>query len=273
MMSRRLLFFCLWALAVRADAQAKPSTLGGTVVRCGAEQAVILEGSVSADGRLAAGWTIRSKDKQAAVDWSAYRRDEPLAFVKKYGLDDNPGEDGQDPDKSPYQLVNGVVDLRAGTFAAFASESPYFPGKYRSSLAAAWSSEHRGVRYGVLANSVGSNHTDNNVDLRLVQLGLGGGRVTDLKPAADEAVNSFMRRRAPKDHKRYAWRYDFEAVGRHSEATLIPFKGDTLTVHFYAYVLLEPNNQGAGFVSFALSKGTVVGTRADDAWRATFHQR
>ena len=273
MIPRRLLLLCLWVFAIQADVHAEPPTLSGTVVSCGAEQAVILEGSVSGDGRLAAAWTIRPKDKQAAVDWSAYHRDEPLTFVKKYGLNDNLSEDGNDPAKSGYQLVNGVVDLRAHTFTAVASESPYYPDKYRSSLEAAWSPERRGVRYGVLANSVGSNHTDNNVDLQLVQFAPGDVRVTDLKPAADRSVLAFMKRRDPKDHKRYAWRYDFEAIGQHSEATLIPFKGDTLTVHFYAYVFLESNNQDAGFVSFALPKGTVTSIRADDAWRATFRRR
>lgn len=258
MTSRRLLFLCLWTFVVRASAQTDPAALDGTAVRCGAEQVVIIEGTASADGRLAAGWTIRPKDKQAAVDWSAYRRNEPLAFVKKYGLNDNPGEDGDDPDKSGYRLVNGAVDLRAHTFTAFASESPYFPDKYRSSLEAAWSPERRGVRYGVLANDVGSNHTDNTVDLHLVQFSPGGVRVTDLKPAADRAVRDFMKRRDPKDYRRYSWHFDSEFT----------FQGDVLTVHFDAYVFLESNNQDAGFVSFALPSGTVVSTRADEKTRA-----
>ena len=258
-----LLLLCLGFFATLAAGQNAEVALAGALVRCGNEQVAIIEDSASKDGRFAAGWTIRPKGKQAAVDWSAYRRDDTLPFLKKYGLNDNPGKDGDDPDKSSYRLVNGVLDLRAKTFTAFAFESPYFPDKYRSELEAAWSVDRHGVRYGVLANSVGSNHTDNNVDLQLVAFGPGGVRVTDLKPGADQAVRNFMQRRDPKDYKRYECHYDFEAIGQHSEATLTPFKGDTLTIHFDAAVFLVSNNQDAGYVSFALPKGTVTGTAAD----------
>ncbi len=262
-------FFPLGFLVLAAGAygQTGGSSLDNAVVRCGAEQVVIVERTESKDGRFAAGWTIRPKGKQAPVDWSAYHRDDPLPFVKKYGLNDNPDEDGDDPDKSGYRLVNGVLDLRARTFTALTFESPYFPEKYRSSLEAAWSEDRHGTRYGVLANDVGSNHTDNTVDLQLVECRADGVQVKDLKPAADQAVRSFMRQRDPKDYKRYNWHYDFEAIGSHSEATLTPFEGDVLTVHFNAYMFLEPNNQDAGFVSFALPKGTVTGTTSEQGKR------
>ncbi len=260
---RRFLLFCLLVLAARANGQADPPPLDGTLVHCGAEQAVVVEDTVSKDRRFAAAWTIRPKGKQAAVNWSAYRRDDPLSFVKKYGLNDNPTEDGDDPAKSGYRLVNGVLDLRARTFTALSFESPYFPEKYRSSLEAAWSEERHAIQYGVVANDVGSNHTENTVDLQLIELGPEGAHVTDLKPAADQAVKSFLRRRDPRDYQRYNWHYDFEATGHHSEATLTPFKGDALTIHFDAEVFLESNNQDAGYVSFALPKGTVTGTAVD----------
>ena len=267
MTPRRFLPLCLLVLAPRADGQTDQPPLDGTLVRCGTEQVAIFGDTVSKARRFAVGWTIRPNGKQAAVDWSAYRRDDPLSFIKKYGLNANPTEDGDNPNRSGYWLVNGVLDLRAKTFSALAFESPYFPDKYRSELEAAWSLDRRGVRYGVIANSVGSNHTDNSVDLQLVESDLDGVHVTDLKPAADQAVKDFMRRRDPKDYKRYAWHYDFEGIGQHSEATLTPFKGDTLTIHFDAEVFLESNNQDAGLVSFALPKGTVVGTVADKKGR------
>ena len=262
-MKPRCLLLGLLLLTIHAYGQADSSALDGTLVRCGAERVAVLADTASKDGHFAAGWTIRPKGKQAPVDWSAYRRDDPLPFLKRYGLNDNPSEDGDDPDKSSYRLVDGVLDLRAKTFTAFAFASPYFPDKYRSELTAAWSEDRHGTRYGVVANSVGSNHTDNNVDLQLVEVGLGGVHFTDLKPAADQAVRSFMQRRDPKDYKRYAWHYDFEAIGQHSEATLTPFKGDTLTINFDAEVFLESNNQDAGLVSFALPKGIVTGTTAE----------
>ena len=260
---RCFLLLCLLALAARANGQTDPPLLDGTLVRCGAEQVVVVEDTVSKDRRFAVAWTIRPKGKQAALSWSAYRRDDPLAFVRKCGLNDNPTEDGDDPAKSDYRLVNGVLDLRAKVFTALSFESPYFPEKYRSSLEAAWSVERHGIRYGVLANNVGSNHTENTVDLQLIELGPEGVHVTDLKSAADQAVKNFLRRRDPKDYRRYDWRYDFEAVGHHSEATLTAFKGDALTIHFDAEVFLESNNQDAGYVSFALPKGTVTGTAVD----------
>ena len=260
---RRLVVLGLLALTTPARGQTDPASLAGTLVHCGSEQVAVIEDTVSKDGHFAAGWTIRPKGRQAAVDWSAYRRDDPSLFVRKYGLNDNPTANGDDPDKSPYRLVNGVLDLRAKTFTALAFESPYFPDKDRGELEAAWSEDRHGIHYGVLANSVGSNHTDHTVDLQLVEFGPGGVHVTDLKPSADRAVTDFMRRRDPKDYKRYAWHFDFEAIGPHSEATLTPFKGDTLTIHFDAEVFLESNNQDAGYVSFALPQGAITGTTAD----------
>lgn len=264
---RRLFLLSFLALAAFAHGQTDPSSLDGNLVHCGAEQVAIIAHTESKDGRFAAAWTIRPKGKQTPVDWSAYRRDDPLALVKKHGLNDNPGEDGDDPGQSGYLLVNGVLDLRAGTFTALAFESPYYPEKYRGGLEAIWSEDRHGARYGALANDVGSNHTDDTVDLRLVECGPDGVHVTDLKPAADRAVKSFLRRRDPKNYRRYSWRYDFEAIGHHSEATLTPFQGDALTVHFNADVFLEPNDQAAGYVSFALPKGTVTGAAAKEGKR------
>ncbi len=263
---RHALAAFVW-LAARASAQADPAPLDGTLVRCGADTVVVVAGTASSDGRHAAGWTIRPKDGQPAVDWSAYRRDDPQATVSKYHLNDNPGEDGDDPAKSPYVLLNGVLDLRARKFVPLASGSPFFPYRRHASLAAAWSDERDGTHYAVLANNSGGRESEQTEDLSLVRLGPGAARVTDLRPAADEAVRGFLRRRDPKDCRRYVWSFDFLAIGAHSEATLVPFKNGALTIHFSANIPGEPNNLDVGYVTFMLPEGKVAGTVGDDAER------
>ncbi len=254
-----LLFLGIALLAARASGQVFTHPLDGVLVDCGTEKVVIVEDTESKDGHFAAAWTLHPNGKKAPVNWSAYTRKDPAAFLVKFPVGDAPGQ-------GSYSLVNGVVNLPGKTFVPLPSQDPYYPGKEHGSLRVAWSDDRQGVRYGVVGNTVGSNHSENTVELFLVALGgPGGPRVADLKADADKAVRGYLHKRDPKDAPRYEWSYDFTEFAEGSKKGRPQvFKGDTLTAHFNAEIPLE-DSEDPGCVSFSLPKGNVTGIVSDKA--------
>ena len=254
-------FFLLLGLALflaHAAGQDASNHLDGTLVECGTDRVVILEGTASKDGHFAVAWTLRPKPGKPPVDWSAYDHTAPAAFAKRYQ-----GEDSTDwPPDNGYQLVNGLVDLRAKTFTPLPGSDPYFPGEQHCHLDAAWSEDRHGSRYGVIINAAGNRHDESTVDLCLAFLGAGGARFVDLKPAADHAVREYLHRRDPRDYQKHEWSYDFDATPNGSKP-LATFRGDVLTIHFNADIPDHDTDFDSGRVLFALPKGSVTGTSAD----------
>ena len=131
----------------------------------------------------------------------------------------------------------------------------------------AWSGDRHGTRYAAICNVAGHlRHTTTNVDLRLVELGPGGVRFSDLQPAADQAVRVYMHKRDPRDYQRYEWSYDFADYAEGSKP-LVVFRGSVLTIHFNADIALRSDNLDSGRVLFSLPAGTVTGTVTDKQHR------
>ena len=175
-------------------------------------------------------------------------------------------EEGAPRHGGDYTVVNGLVDLRAKHFTPWQSQEPHFAGMARADVEAAWSEDDKGVRYGVLFNNHQGNSYEVTVDLQLVVAGPGGAHLTDLKPAADAAIKTYLRKRAPKDAARYAWIHTVEPVDARRPAPPL-FKGETLSLPFTAAFSQETRNVDAGWVSFALPQGTVTGTVSDPVAR------
>ena len=262
---RHFILQCMLMLAARACAygQTAPSSLDGTLVRCGTEQVAVVEGSASKDDRFAAGWTLRPKANQPPVNWSTYHRKDPAAFAAKF----NP-EGSVDFPEDKYELVNGVLDLTAKTFTPLAGgHAPFYPGEPHSELDATWSEDRHGIRYGVVNNVFGTNHSESTAGLWLVRMDTGGAHVVNLQPGADKAVAGFLRKRDPRDAADYQWTFSSDNVALPGEPAMIVFRGKTLTLHFIAQGSEEARNIDAGFVSFGLSKGMVTNITSDEPFR------
>ena len=227
---------------------------------CGQEKVVVAESTASEDGHFAAAWTIQPKGDKPAVDWSAYERENPLALVDRYGVNSNPTAgpgDENDPGKSGYLLLNGVVDLAAKRFMPLTTDDPWFPYKTRAALRAVWSTDRHGVRYAAIGNTVGSKYTEGNVDLWLVELNAQGMNVVDLKPGADEAVQGFLHRHDPKDADQYQWSFSFDDKDEKTKGLHTGFKQDVLALHFIATVPDKTNapRRGLRAISTAERRG------------------
>ena len=167
MKALRLLLLGCVLCAARLPGQTYLTPLDGSLIDCGQEKVVVAESTASADRHFAAAWTIRPKGGKPAVDWSGHERDDAFTWIKKYKLNSNPTEDADDLDKSDYVLLNGVVDLADKVFTPLSTDAPYFPYKTHGSLNAVWSEDRQGSRYAAVGNIVGSNHTENTINLWL----------------------------------------------------------------------------------------------------------
>ena len=255
---RILLLCCVVWWGARASAQEFANPLDGTLVHCGTDNVVVFEGTESKDGHFAAGWTLRPKADKPPVNWSDYHRKDLAAFLARFV----PAGDIEFPTTGDYTLVNGLLNLQTKTFTPLPSKAPFYPEEPNCDLRVAWSDGRKGTRDAAVSNVVGSNHSENSVELWLVEFSAGKPRTTDLKPDADKAVGAYMAKRDPKDAAKYQWSYDFTEFEAGGKPTPAVFKGDTLTVHFEAQIP-EQDDTDSGRVSFALPTGKVTGTTSE----------
>lgn len=167
-----------FAVAAEAPVDAVPINVKG-------ERITLVEGTLSADGRYAAGWTVIPKKGQRPVDWSK-RDKEDSRFYEDYI--ENKG----------YSVVDMIVDLpRRAIGATLAFTDPYFGGKNHGDLHAVFGPERDGHRY-ALALSAGKWEPR---DVVLLDLAADGATQSDVRKVLDEAVAKYIRtQRNPKGY-------------------------------------------------------------------------
>lgn len=221
-------------------------------VDCGNEKVAIFEGTASKDGRYALGWTVRPNRKPGPVDWSSYRPDDPGDFYERHPFVGT-GND-YDMDKQDYQLVDGVVDLRAKKFTPLQGNSPYYPGKNHWGLFVSWSKDRGGIRRAV----VGNQARFSTYNLWLVSLKPDGPQIVELSPRADKAVEAYLHKRDPKDYQRYGTSYELGDSARDSEPSGTVFAEDTVTIRFIAEIPKSERDHDAGRLTLSLATGEVL---------------
>ena len=258
--------FCVVLGVAHARGQDRADAPDGVLVRCGTEQVATFSGTESKDRRFAVGWTIRARgNEKAPAPWAAYNGEVPAVKAGRGRLEN---EDGS-PRKGNYRVVDGLVDLKAKRFTPWQSEEPHYAGRARGSMEAVWSGDRQGTQYGVILNNHEGNSHQATTDLQLVVIGPDEVHLTDLKPATEGAIRTYLHKRDPKDAVRYAWICTADVLTSQSQGrqALTLFKGEALTLPFTASIPGEPQNVDAGRVSFALPQGTVTGTTSDAAAR------
>lgn len=231
------LLLCLVVLTGRVRAGDPPD---GSLVDCGSEKVAVFVGSVSPDGRYAFGWTIRPGRNQTPVSWAAYDPDKPYDMLEAHPYD---------PDKpdSEYQLVDGVIDLRAHQFTSLDSTFPYWPHRNHGNLGVAWSHGAQSGKFAVINNDARFA----TWNLWLVVTAAANVRVVDLAGPAGKSVDSFLRRQVPKKYDRYAVIYEDVSYG-HGVAR----------VNFEAAIPKSLDDKVVqGVVTVALPAGTITGVR------------
>ena len=263
---RPLLVFLGFLAAVALGARAEPpDPPPDRLVQCGYEPVATFGDTLSKDGRLAVGWTIRSKGRKPPAPWVSYDQDKPAAVANMRLLQN---EDGT-PREGDCYAVDGLVDLKTKKFFPLPSDDVAYQGRARGGFEAAWSGDKQGTRYGVLLNNHTGSHAVFTADLWLVEMRADGPHLTNLKPAAEGAVRGFLHKRDPKDAARYQWQCNVDEINERGEGKYHVFKGETLTLPFEADIIDEESNADAGFLSFDLPAGTVKGVAPDEAGRRT----
>jgi len=109
-------------------------------------KAVCFEKTLSDNGRFAIGWTLRPKGKKPKpVDWSLYDPKDPAKLFDAYDWDPHSNE-------SPYEIVDGVIDLKQKRIVELPAENPYWPMKERGRFAVIWNKPFNGWQYGLVQN-------------------------------------------------------------------------------------------------------------------------
>lgn len=256
-----LLGFLAVVVSVFGQAPADPPL--NHLVQCGSEAVATFDDTLSKDGRLVVGWTIRSKGKKPPAPWVDYDQDKPAVVANMHLLQN---EDGT-PRNGDCYAVDGLVDLKTKQFLELPSEDVAYQGRARGGFEAAWSGDKGGTRYGVLLNNHTGSHAIFTADLWLVEMRADGPHLTNLKPAAEGAIRGFLRKRDPKDAAQYQWQCNVDEITERGQGKYHVFKGGTLTLPFEANVIDKPSDADAGFLSFALPAGTVQGVAPDEAGR------
>ncbi len=220
-----------------------------TLQDCGAEKVAIFAGTTSKDAHFALAWTLRPNRKKTPVDWSTYKRDEPMAIMEKFPISD------EDPTAGDYILVNGVLDLTAKRFTVLPIEDPHFPGRNHHGIAATWSEDRQGTRFAVVGND-GRFATN---QLFLVHVTPQHVQPIPLSPTADKAVADRMRKRDPKDYRNYETAYELGSDPAPASKTPSGFQKNSVTIRFYTGIPKDDVNNDAGTITFTLPKGTILG--------------
>ena len=260
-----LVLLGLLAAVVPGSGQPPADPPPDRLVPCGFEQVATFGNTLSKDGRLVVGWTIRSKGKKPPAPWTDYDQDKPEAVANMRLLEN---EDGT-PRHGDCYVADGLVDLKTKRFLELPSEDMAYQGRARGGFEAAWSGDKGGTRYGVLLNNHTGSHAVFTADLWLVEMRADGPHLTDLKPAAEGAIRGFLRKRDPKDTAQYQWQCNVDEINERGQGKFNAFKGGWLTLPFEANVIEKESDADAGFLSFVLPAGTVKGVTPDEAGRRT----
>ena len=157
----------------------------------GNEHVYLVGGTLSADGRYAAGCTVRPKKGQPPLKWETFGKEDGMNLVD---YDENPNA----------PLVNVIVDLqRRAVVATLKFTTPYFPGKNHSALNVIFGPEQDGHRFALATNS--GNWEPH--DLVLVELGPESTAQTDLLKPLKAAMDKSLRPKVRSGVDQYA--HDF----------------------------------------------------------------
>ena len=223
--------------------------LDSTVVDCGRQKVAVFAGTTSKDGHYALAWTLVPHRVKRPVNWAAYDPKDPGTFIGSYPTRDDlsPGD---------YALIDGVVDLRARRFTPLVTTQPYYPQKPEMELHVAWSDDGRGTRFAL----VGNDAKVRTYNLWLIEADPRKTRASDLAPAADHAVNGFLRKQKIKQTDDYRVAFTAPDPAANAKPPAGPFQGTTLEVPFQAQVPRTDNApRYAGILTMTLAHGKVTG--------------
>lgn len=174
MTAHSALLLAALALASRAFAADAPRVAG--LIDLGGERAVLVDGTLSPDGRYAAGWTVRPKKGQPAVRWE--ERDKEDGSFREHYIE----SDG-------YILANIIVDLARRRIAAtLAFTEPYFGGKNHGALEAVFGPERDGHRFAIVL----SDGKWDPFDVALLDLSADAAAQSDLLKTLDAAIHKHL---------------------------------------------------------------------------------
>jgi hypothetical protein len=249
-------------LASRGIAAEEEEKWAGKLVECGADNVVIFKRSLSPDGRYAVGWTLHSNKPNAKpVDWSQWGKGDdffgpydffipqivgtggaPLVDAAKALPDDAPASWKSG---TPYELVDGVVDLKKKTFLPLPSLWPYWPGKNHGDLSAIWSGDRL-----VVINEARFF----TADVWLVRVSDQGLGKIKLLPALKDAALDILEEKRPLVSQAYAisWFTDSE------NKTGLVFSKSTVRLPFNASIPKSDYEPVQGTVTVNLVNGKVV---------------
>jgi uncharacterized protein YecT (DUF1311 family) len=244
----------------------------GHLIECGADKVVLFSLPTSPDGRYAVGWTLRAKSKDAkAVDWSKWKPGMfANAFLEEYEFVDPEIAGGglaplMDAAKSappasasasasapagrraPYELLDGVVDLKKKTFLPLHSAWPYWPDQNHGQLNVAWSGRHA-----VIINDARFF----TMNVWLITMDGTGMRQLDLCDRLNKEVNSILKAKRPLIFPSYGLTY--QTI---SDLGDVKFSKSTVEVPFSADIPKHDYKPVYGAVSVDLGSGKVVKSR------------
>jgi uncharacterized protein YecT (DUF1311 family) len=144
----------VFLVALINAAFSKDEPIRAGLIELHGEHAVLVAGSQSADGRYAAGWTVRPKKGQVPVKWENFEK-EDNRFREDYVWNDE------------YVVTNVVVDLaRRAIVVTLPFSDPYFGGKNHGGLHTVFGPEREKRRFAmVLSDGKWNPHDAVLVDL------------------------------------------------------------------------------------------------------------
>lgn len=181
----------LATITLLSHAFAQDASSEAGLFKLGSEHVYLVAGSISADGRYAAGCTVRPKKGQPPVKWETFGKEDGV-HLADYDEDPN----------SP--LVNVIVDLqRHEVVATLKFTTPYFPGKNHGAFHVVFGPEQNGHRF---ALAVSGGKWEPN-DLVAVELGPESATQTEVLKALRAAVDKSLRTKVRSTAERYV--HDF----------------------------------------------------------------
>jgi uncharacterized protein YecT (DUF1311 family) len=152
---------------------------------------VLVEGTLSSDGRFAGGWTVDAKKGKPPVKWSDYGK-EGTSFAADY------------MDTPDYVITDVIVDLERKVIAAkLQFTEPYITGKNHGALQIAYGPDVEGHRFAV---ALSDSKWEPN-DVVLVDLADTGSVQADVRKTLDAAVAAFVRAHNKKGASGYTSDY------------------------------------------------------------------
>jgi uncharacterized protein YecT (DUF1311 family) len=226
----------------------------------GGNKAVLIDDTTSPDGRYAIGWTVRPHAKNTKpVDWSSWKPGDSDA-IDNFIQTNTPYLPGEIDDDSPYELIDGIIDLQKKSFLELPAADPYYTNKNRGYLAVAWSPEGKGPRCALIEIDF-RFETDN---FWLVTFDASGMHQVDLVQALKKAVDPVLAEKRPLLQNSLQTAY---SVSKNAESGTLPlaFNGSTVTFPFSSDVPHSPDDDSEvlGRVTLKLPEGTVLNVSSD----------